>query len=75
MFTPATSQMSGVMFLSDNKQDSADSAKWFCINCEKTFVTEEEAKEHWAKSCKYGGYNAPINDIIRPISELKKRRV
>ncbi len=49
-------------------------SKFFCGNCFMEFVTEEEAKDHWAHTCKYGGYNAPINDIIFPIKELAKQQ-
>lgn len=38
--------------------------KWKCLNCKETFTIEQDAHEHWAKTCRYGGYLAPINDII-----------
>jgi len=49
--------------------------KLFCFNCLMQFATEEEAEDHWAHTCKYGGHLAPINLIIRPIKELPKRQV
>lgn len=60
--------------MNETKRDSGDSADtdivvgFYCINCKMQLSSIEQAHDHWAKTCKYGPYNAPINDIILPIT-------